>query len=209
MVVHQVRPSARGVQRAQEYGALRIAMILVSVIAIAAFVACASPAASPTAAPLATAKPTGAVSPVATVSPGGAATGAATKPAGSPPAVGTVAATKPAGATSPAPTVAADGGASQQVAAGMQVYTQSCQGCHGSNLEGRSGPPINNATLVRYQSADKILDYVSKNMPRNAPGSLTQQQYNDVIAFILDKLGALPAGQTISPETASRITFTR
>ncbi len=93
----------------------------------------------------------------------------------------------------------------QQISAGQQAYAESCARCHGANLEGATGPQLASTNLSTYVSADELVGYVSQTMPRNAPGSLGAEEYYDIVAFILDQVGLLPADQAVTPETAADI----
>jgi len=110
----------------------------------------------------------------------------------------------PVAVASPTPTTGSLP-ATDQVSRGQQVYAQSCQRCHGVNLEGGSGPAITSVILSKYQVADRLVSYLSKQMPANRPGSLSEQQYYDVTAFILNRRGFLPAGQSLTPANAAQI----
>ncbi|HEX4152243.1 MAG TPA: PQQ-binding-like beta-propeller repeat protein [Steroidobacteraceae bacterium] len=86
-----------------------------------------------------------------------------------------------------------------QVSAGATVYTQFCAQCHGAHLEGESGPPLSGDTfraLYGQGTAAQLYDFVSRQMPQNAPGSLKQSQYLDVTAYLLSgngmKAGSAP-----------------
>jgi mono/diheme cytochrome c family protein len=128
------------------------------------------------------------------------------------PAVQATATPPPAVQATPTPTPAVQGtaaaAAAQQVAAGQQVYTQSCSVCHGANLQGVSGPPLSQALISTFGDAKGLVDFISAQMPLTAPGSLSQQQYYDVTAYILDKDGLLPANTTLTPANASTISLT-
>jgi alcohol dehydrogenase (cytochrome c) len=84
-----------------------------------------------------------------------------------------------------------------QAAVGATVYSASCQQCHGVNLQGGAGPALVGQVFKQYVgpkgTAASLYDFTSKQMPLTAPGSLTQQQYLDVVAFILQRNG-YPAG---------------
>jgi alcohol dehydrogenase (cytochrome c) len=93
---------------------------------------------------------------------------------------------------------AESGGAYTSVQAGLgaTVYTQKCSVCHGANLQGESGTPLTGPTFSQAYgggTAAQLYDFISRQMPLDAPGSLSQQQYFDVTAYILSKNG-LPAG---------------
>jgi outer membrane protein assembly factor BamB/mono/diheme cytochrome c family protein len=93
---------------------------------------------------------------------------------------------------------AESGGAytSAQAGLGASVYTQRCSVCHGPNLQGESGTPLTGPTFSQAYGAGtaaQLYDFISRQMPLDAPGSLSQQQYLDVTAYILSRNG-LPAG---------------
>jgi mono/diheme cytochrome c family protein len=75
-----------------------------------------------------------------------------------------------------------------QIKAGQAVYTASCQGCHGDKLQGARAPTLLGAAFVKkWATVGNLHAKVSTTMPRNAPGSLSAQQYLDVVAFVLDQ----------------------
>src|ERR1700751_798578 len=93
---------------------------------------------------------------------------------------------------------AESGGAytSAQARFGAIVYRQKCSVCHGANLQGESGTPLTGRTFSQAYgggTAAQLYDFISRQMPLDAPGTLTQQQYLDVTAYILSRNG-LPAG---------------
>jgi PQQ-dependent dehydrogenase (methanol/ethanol family) len=85
-----------------------------------------------------------------------------------------------------------------QAASGAAVYSASCQQCHGVSLGGQSAPALTGQTFRTYVgkagTAASLFDFISRQMPADHPGSLTQQQYLDVTAFILSRNG-YPAGR--------------
>ncbi len=92
----------------------------------------------------------------------------------------------------------AGGYTNAQASSGATVFTQSCGQCHGANLQGGSGPPLSGQTFSQAYGAGTaapLYDFISRQMPQNAPGSLSQQQYLDVTAYVLSRNG-LPAGDT-------------
>ncbi|MDB6087259.1 MAG: pyrrolo-quinoline quinone [Gammaproteobacteria bacterium] len=83
-----------------------------------------------------------------------------------------------------------------QASSGASVYAQYCVNCHGPNLQGESGPPLSGQTLRQAYGAGtaaQLYDFISRQMPQDKPGSLSQQQYLDVTAYILSRNG-LPSG---------------
>jgi mono/diheme cytochrome c family protein len=95
-----------------------------------------------------------------------------------------------------------------QVASGEQVYRQACASCHGDNGEGLDdAPPLigPGSQLVDYRTAARLYNFTSSEMPGDDPGSLSSQQYYDVVAYLLDKNGQNPTGQPVNQSTAANI----
>ncbi|MDR7486725.1 MAG: cytochrome c [Armatimonadota bacterium] len=95
----------------------------------------------------------------------------------------------------------------EQVDRGRTVFRSSCATCHGPEGQGGEGPTLIGPTSVvrGYRTAQTLFDFVSANMPFNAPGSLKAEDYWDVLAFVLDANGLLPPDVVLGPETAPNI----
>jgi mono/diheme cytochrome c family protein len=94
-----------------------------------------------------------------------------------------------------------------QAARGEKVYTESCATCHGPKLEGTStaGPTLSGPDFTngwKDMSAGALLNKINQDMPSNAPGTLTPEQYADVMAHILS-VNKYPAGATELPKDAT------
>ncbi len=86
---------------------------------------------------------------------------------------------------------------------GEAVYTGACAICHGSRLDGapddpdmRSTPPLARARFLRVwtgRSLATLLEYTRATMPEDNPSSLTEQEYLDVMAYMLS-VGGMPGG---------------
>src|SRR5262245_58124914 len=77
---------------------------------------------------------------------------------------------------------------SAQAARGRQVYEAQCAGCHGTALQGTTGPPLaGDGFLANWsgQSLARLVDTIEKTMPFNEPVRLTRQQSADLAAYIL------------------------
>ena len=96
-----------------------------------------------------------------------------------------------------------------QAARGEKVYTESCATCHGPKLEGTStaGPTLSGPDFTngwKDMSAGALLSKISQDMPSSAPGTLTPEQYADVMSFVLS-VNKYPAGQTELPTDANAL----
>jgi cytochrome c len=58
-----------------------------------------------------------------------------------------------------------------------------------------------NKRIASYETTERLYDYVSRTMPFDNPGSLTEQQYWDSIAYLLSENDLLPADTVLGPET--------
>ena len=92
-----------------------------------------------------------------------------------------------------------------QAERGGAVYPSACGLCHGRRLNGapddpdmRSTPPLARARFLRNwegRTLATLLEYTRATMPEDNPGSLTVDEYVDVIAYMLS-VGGMPAGET-------------
>jgi PQQ-dependent dehydrogenase (methanol/ethanol family) len=91
-----------------------------------------------------------------------------------------------------------------QAASGAAVYAQSCAQCHGTSLQGQSGPQLKGASFNSgYPSPSKLYNFIRTQMPYNAPGSLSATQYQDVTAYLLQQNGRL-GGQVTGKSGATK-----
>ena len=85
-----------------------------------------------------------------------------------------------------------------QAVKGREVFNSNCLGCHTTATH--QGPAFTNKWFGR--PLYDLFDYVSQAMPKAAPGSLSEDEYVWVTAYIL-RLNGMPAGRTeLSPEPA-------
>ncbi len=92
-----------------------------------------------------------------------------------------------------------------QVTSGHEAYDDNCSICHGQQLQGVSGPALTRSKILKYGTADQLESFISSMMPLGAAGSLTQDQYYQITAYILDQDSLLPPGSTLSAQTAASI----
>jgi mono/diheme cytochrome c family protein len=84
-----------------------------------------------------------------------------------------------------------------QATRGEPIYKSQCVACHGSTLEGTSGPPLAGDSFLENWSAKplaSLVDKIQKTMPFNLPGSLSRSQSIDLAAYLL-QAGKFYAGQ--------------
>jgi len=98
--------------------------------------------------------------------------------------------------------------ATEQVERGKTLFQTHCASCHGPQGEGTTEAPriiADPHPLKGHKTAQALFDFVSKEMPASAPGSLKAEEYWDVLAFILDANKLLPAETTLGPANAGTI----
>ncbi len=88
---------------------------------------------------------------------------------------------------SPSPTPPSSPTIGQFADAGKTVFAGRCAKCHGDQGQGISGPAIigQYANLGKYNTAQSLLSFVDTTMPFDAPGSLSHQEYLQVLCYLL------------------------
>jgi mono/diheme cytochrome c family protein len=86
----------------------------------------------------------------------------------------------------------------EQAAAGKVIFDKTCAVCHGDHLQGGVGPALTGQQFLsvsQYQkiSAAYFYHFMSTHMPLTNPGSLSKEQYLDIMAYMLEVNG-YPAG---------------
>jgi mono/diheme cytochrome c family protein len=94
---------------------------------------------------------------------------------------------------------------------GKQVFASHCAKCHGDQGQGVTAPANigPNATLQKYKTAKGLYDYVSTLMPNDAPGSLSQQEYLQVVSYLLVQNNFVSPQAPINPNTLDSISLTK
>jgi mono/diheme cytochrome c family protein len=99
-----------------------------------------------------------------------------------------------------------------QSKAGQVVYVTNCQGCHGNKLQGSAGSPLAGTQFLKKWSGKKVDDlyYITHTlMPLNKPNSLTDKQYLNVVAYILQANGIKPGTKPMTAVTLKTATITK
>jgi cytochrome c len=97
--------------------------------------------------------------------------------------------------------------AESQAQAGKDIYLDKCVTCHAEDLSGDT--PYNPAPALAgkpflaswdRRSVNELFEFMSKNMPKDAPASLEKEDYIKVIAFIFQS-NKFPAGkESLTPD---------
>lgn len=109
--------------------------------------------------------------------------------------------------------------ATTQVARGKQLFEQHCASCHGAAGQGTvKAPPLVGPDALpltprptaklrktEFHTAQDVALFVAHNMPANKPGSLTTEQYYDILAFDLKANGVDLDHKKLTPVTAAHI----
>lgn len=81
-----------------------------------------------------------------------------------------------------------------QAKAGADLYAGICTGCH--TTSSHSGVSFRKSWLGMPVS--ELFIYLSQSMPEDAPGSLSAEEYAQIIAYLLEMNG-MPAGSSELP----------
>ena len=97
-----------------------------------------------------------------------------------------------------------------QAERGELLYKQNCAACHLADLSGSFEAPnlADNSFRNNWSNRgmQEFLDMLRRTMPPQAPGSLSESQYQDVSAFLLSA-NAIPASSTVSLTAANSVVF--
>lgn len=97
---------------------------------------------------------------------------------------------------------------SSQAEAGRTVYERACADCHASNLEG----DLEASALIgpNFETAwgdaviEELLGVIVDTMPEDAPGTLSDGQYEAIVAYIvLRNGGVLGTGRVVDPSVVA------
>ena len=104
---------------------------------------------------------------------------------------------------------AADGGfTAEQADAGWTVYARQCGECHGLDLDGMEAPPLRGVDFLNGwagRTTDELFAYVRDEMPPGLGGSLGDQVYLNLVAYLLDANGAWPGDTPLTADAAVMI----
>jgi alcohol dehydrogenase (cytochrome c) len=95
----------------------------------------------------------------------------------------------------------------EQAAAGRIVYQNSCSSCHAANLAGGDGPALVGANFMASWGGRTVADLVGFMRATMPPGggSLVDQSYVNLAAFLLDSNGARAGTQNLAADSNATI----
>jgi mono/diheme cytochrome c family protein len=86
----------------------------------------------------------------------------------------------------------------EQARRGQATYQETCLKCHGETLGGGEGGPEVAGEEFRQKwngkTAGDLFALIRKTMPADDPGSLSNREFSDLVAYILS-VNEYPAGQ--------------
>ena len=100
-----------------------------------------------------------------------------------------------------------------QAAAGSEVYLASCAACHGATLQGGIGPALTGDPFARKWSnaphtVDDLYYVIRTTMPRPRAGSLKDEAYLNVLAYLLSQNGGVAGTRPLEPNPAMMAAIT-
>ncbi|WP_233800945.1 c-type cytochrome [Paraburkholderia sp. HP33-1] len=93
-----------------------------------------------------------------------------------------------------------------QVAHGEHLYADSCAKCHGEKLEGNTAPSLSGPAFApasnSHLTIGGIYQYMSTNMPADHPGKMSDEEYADLMAFLLYTNGYDTGSEKLTAQAA-------
>lgn len=90
---------------------------------------------------------------------------------------------------------------------GSDVYAASCAGCHGDSGQGVRAPAVvgSGFRAARYGNAQALLDKISSTMPAGSPGSLSAEEYLQILAWLLVGNGYVQATDPLAEAQLAQV----
>ncbi len=93
----------------------------------------------------------------------------------------------------------------QQLERGALVYRRECHHCH--DVEGAIGVTLSPRVLAPYGTARRLFNYVQLAMPYQAPRTLPERDYWDVVAYLVARHALAIDTVVLTPDIAGAVTF--
>ena len=92
-----------------------------------------------------------------------------------------------------------------QAQAGAILYQQNCSTCHLADLQGAfEAPALNDGNFRNNWSnrnVTELQDLLGRTMPPQAPGSLSEEEYSALVAFLLAENAVPDSDRTLAPDS--------
>ena len=92
-----------------------------------------------------------------------------------------------------------------QATHGKMLYSAACAKCHGAQLQGAAGPALQGPAFAPASNAHltigAVYTYMATNMPADKPGKMKDQDYADIMAFLLYSNGYRAGGTKMTADT--------
>lgn len=97
-------------------------------------------------------------------------------------------------------------GPGEQKTAGALLFEKHCAKCHGALGKGKGDVPpvVGEGALSRFTNAQELFDFVSKEMPRDKPGSLEPGEYWAILGFDI-RANGIKLDEPLGPQNAASI----
>jgi alcohol dehydrogenase (cytochrome c) len=97
-----------------------------------------------------------------------------------------------------------------QAAEGQSAYTAPCGGCHRDDLAGSNEAPPLSGPNFRAQwgsrPVSELVDYITRGMPPQAPGSVDRAAATSIVAYILQTNGGTAGPNALAPANTTPLT---
>ncbi|HSS14886.1 MAG TPA: c-type cytochrome, partial [Rhizomicrobium sp.] len=96
-----------------------------------------------------------------------------------------------------------------QATSGHADYAAKCGGCHRANLAGGGDAPAlgGSGFMASFgnRSVKDLYNFIAQSMPAGAPGSLSEEQYTNITAYLLYANGAKPGSTPLTKNTNVKV----
>ncbi len=90
-----------------------------------------------------------------------------------------------------------------QARRGQIEFYENCAECHGAQLEGNVGPPLDDSHgNVQWEPVSFVFSYMTAFMPSGNANGLPANTYLDIMAFLLQKHGHAPGRTALTAGAA-------
>jgi mono/diheme cytochrome c family protein len=100
----------------------------------------------------------------------------------------------------------------EQAKRGDRIYGDQCIGCHGDDMMGLddASPLVGSMFLEKWngRTVGELLEETRKSMPKDNPGGLPQQDFVDLVAYLL-QANHFPAGAADLPRDPDQLKLVR